>query len=59
MICGKTSDFMDHSLPKHFVSAHGASHHVWAPGPPPSKSGAECCELYFICLIVETTTKYY
>jgi len=21
-------------------SAHGASHHAWAPGPPPSKSGA-------------------
>jgi len=21
-------------------SAHGASHHAWTPGPPPSKSGA-------------------
>jgi len=33
MICGKTSDFIDHPLPKDFVSAHGASHHAWAPGP--------------------------
>ena len=40
MICGNTSDFIDHPLPKNFVSAHGASHHVWAPDPPPSKSGA-------------------
>ena len=41
MMCGNTSDFIDHPLPKHLVSAHGASHHVWAPGPPPSESGAE------------------
>jgi len=41
MICGNTSDFIDHPLPKHIISAHGASHHAWAPGPPPSKSGAE------------------
>jgi len=41
MTCGNTSDFIDHPLPRQFVSAHGASHHVWAPGPPPSKSGAD------------------
>jgi len=40
-VCGNTSDLIDHSLPKHFVSAHEASHHAWAPGPPPSKSGAD------------------
>jgi len=40
MICGNTSDFFDHPLPEHFVSAHGASHHVWAPGPPLSQSCA-------------------
>jgi len=40
MIHGNTSDFIDHPLPIHFVSVHGASHHAWAPGPPPSKSGA-------------------
>jgi len=40
MICGNTSDFIDHPLPKLFVSAHGVSHQAWAPGPPPSKSGA-------------------
>jgi len=40
MVCGYTSDFIDQPLHKHFVSAHGASHHAWAPGPPPSKSGA-------------------
>jgi len=40
MIWGNTSDFIDHPLRKHFVSAYGASHHVWAPGPPPSKSCA-------------------
>jgi len=40
MICGNTSDFIDHPLLKHFVSAHGASHNAWAPVPPPSKSGA-------------------
>jgi len=33
MICGNTSDLIDHPLPKHFVSAHGASHHAWAPRP--------------------------
>jgi len=33
MIRGNTSDFIDHPLPKHFVSARGASHHAWAPGP--------------------------
>jgi len=31
---------MDHPLRKHFVTAHGASHHSWAPDPQPSKSGA-------------------
>jgi len=41
MICGNTSDFIDHPLPEHFVSSYGASHHAWAPGPPPSQSGAE------------------
>jgi len=40
MICGNTSDIIDHPLPKHFVSAHGASLYAWAPVPPPSKSGA-------------------
>jgi len=40
MTCGNTSDFIDDPLPKDFVSAHGASHHAWAPGTPPSKSGA-------------------
>jgi len=40
MICGNTGDFIDHPLPEHFVSAHGASHNAWAPCPPPSKSGA-------------------
>jgi len=40
MICGNTSDFIDHPLHEHFVSAHGASHQAWAPGPPPFKSGA-------------------
>jgi len=39
MIYGNTSDF-DHPLPKDSVSVHGASHHAWAPGPPPSKPGA-------------------
>jgi len=40
MICGNTSNFIDHPLHEHFVSAHGTSHRAWAPGPPPSKSGA-------------------
>ena len=40
MIRGNTSDFIDHPLPKYFESAHGASHHAWTPGLPPSKSGA-------------------
>jgi len=40
MICGNTSDFIDHPLPKHFVSAHGASHRAWAPGLPQYKFGA-------------------
>jgi len=31
---------MDHPLYENVVSAHGASHHAWAPGPPQSKSGA-------------------
>jgi len=33
MIRGNSSDFIDHPLPKDSVSAHGASHHAWAPGP--------------------------
>jgi len=33
MIRGNTSGLIDHPIPKHFVSAHGASHHAWAPGP--------------------------
>jgi len=41
MVCGNTSDFIDHLVPKHFVSAHGASHHAWAAGLQPSKSGAD------------------
>jgi len=40
MIRGNTSDFIDHLLFKDSVTAHGTSHHAWAPGPPPSKSGA-------------------
>jgi len=28
-------------LPEHFISAHGAYHHAWVPGPPLSKSGAD------------------
>jgi len=32
-INGNTCDFIDHPLPKDSVSAHGASHHAWAPGP--------------------------
>jgi len=35
MIRGNTSDFIDHPLPTDYVSAHGVSHHAWAPGPPP------------------------
>jgi len=47
MIRGNASDFIDHPLPKHFVSAHGASHHPRAPGPPPSKPGVDWArELY-------------
>jgi len=41
MICGNTSDFMNHPLSKYLVSAHGVSHHAWAPGPPPFESGAD------------------
>jgi len=41
MIRGNTSDFIGHPLPKDSISAHGASHHTWPAGPPPSKSGAE------------------
>ena len=40
MIRGNTTDFIDHPLPKDSISAYGASHHAWAPVPPPSKSGA-------------------
>jgi len=29
------------SSSKNTISAHGAPHHVWTPGTPPSKSGAE------------------
>jgi len=32
-INGNISDFIDNPLPKDSVSAHGASHHAWAPGP--------------------------
>ena len=35
MICWNTSVFIDHPLP------HGATHHAWAPDPPPSKSGTD------------------
>jgi len=41
MIRGNNSDFIYHPLPNDSVSVHGASHHAWAPWPPPSKSGAE------------------
>jgi len=41
MICGNTNDFIGHPILKDSIFAHGASHHAWAPGPPPSKSGAE------------------
>jgi len=33
MIRGNTSVFIGHPLPKDSIPAHGASHHVWAPGP--------------------------
>jgi len=33
MIRGNTSDFIGHPLPKDSIFAHGAFHHVWAPGP--------------------------
>ena len=32
-IHGNTGNFIYHPLPKNSVSAHGASHHAWAPGP--------------------------
>ena len=57
MTCGNTSDFIDHPLPKHFVSAHGASHHAWAPGSPPSKSGADANELPVAVSAFENTKK--
>jgi len=41
MIRGNPSDVIGHPLPEDSTSAHGASHHAWALGPPPSKSGAE------------------
>jgi len=40
MIYGNTSDFIDCPLHKHFVSAHGASHHAGTPGTLSSKAGA-------------------
>jgi len=43
MIRGNSIDFIDHHLPKDLVSPHGASHHAWAPGLQPSKSGAGFC----------------
>jgi len=52
MICGNTSDVIYHPLPKHFVSAHGASHHAWAPRPPPPKSGAGMILEYKVTLLV-------
>jgi len=45
MICGNTSDFIDHPLPKHLVSTHGACHHAWVPGPHrlnPALCGRSC-----------------
>jgi len=33
MIRGNTSDFIAHPLHKDSTSAHGASHHAWAPAP--------------------------
>jgi len=33
MIRENTSDFITYPLSKDSVSAHGASHHAWAPGP--------------------------
>jgi len=41
MICGKTSDFIDRPLSKHFVPAHGGLPPRLGPRPPPSKSGAK------------------
>jgi len=41
MVCGNTSDVIDQPLPNDFVSAHGASHQAWVPGPPAFKSGAD------------------
>ena len=51
MVRGNTSDLIGHPLPKDSISAHGASHHGWAPAPPLSKSGAGQDEL-----TVSTTT---
>jgi len=34
MIRGNTSDFIGPPLPEDSTSAHGASHHAWAPGLP-------------------------
>jgi len=33
MVCGNNSDFIDHPLPKHFASAHRASHNAWGQAP--------------------------
>jgi len=45
MICGNASDIIDHPRPKHFVSAHGASHHVWAPGPHRLNPALACAHI--------------
>jgi len=39
MVFRNTNDFIDPPLPKHFVSAHGTSHHAWAPGKGVRKGG--------------------
>jgi len=49
LIRGNTSDFIDHPLPKHFVSTHGAFHNAWVPGPHRlNKSGAANCSFIFL-----------
>jgi len=55
MICGNTSDFIDHPLSKHFVSGHGVSHHAWAP---PSKSGTGCSDSFRHAVILHEIRWY-
>ena len=54
MIRGNTIDFIGHPLPRHFVSAHGASHHAWDPGPPSKSGAALTTPLYDVNELLET-----